>query len=99
MWRSGAPQRRGAQGAQRAPMHITRCYVLLCHGYDFFHQPHHRVESPPRGAQWPHDRETRPTFLNRPSGGRLRRVALGGYPPKAPTDPHERISRMRFFKP
>jgi len=27
------------------------------------------------------------------------RVALGGYPPKAPTDPHERISRMRFFKP
>jgi hypothetical protein len=29
----------------------------------------------------------------------LLRVALGGYPPKAPTVPHERISRMRFFKP
>ena len=35
-------------------------------------------------------------FASQPS--RLRRVALGGHPPKAPTDPHERISRMRFFK-
>jgi hypothetical protein len=34
--------------------------------------------------------------LDKPIGDR--RVALGGHPPKAPTDPHERISRMRFFK-
>jgi hypothetical protein len=31
-------------------------------------------------------------------GGHHGRVALGGFPPRAPTDPDVRISRIRLFE-
>ena len=73
MWRSGAPQRRGARGARRAPMHITCCYTKC--------ESRRTEDSQDRSRA--HSRRKKPeeSSLREPTKKRVRRPNLRARPP------------------